>query len=186
MVGLILGTGVGSGIVVNEQVLCGLHGIAGEWGHNPIPGESHPCYCGRFGCVETVIAGPSLERFYKEQSGESLSLPAIAQHAEQGEPHAINTLRRLRDKFSEAIASVINILDPDAIVVGGGVGNLPLFYEEDTRREILRHVFNTELRTRILRPCLGDSAGVFGAALLSRHPPCFALIADAPIRSHCK
>ena len=169
VVGLILGTGVGSGIVVNEQVLCGLHGIAGEWGHNPIPGESHPCYCGRFGCVETVIAGPSLERFYREQGGESLRLPAIVQRAEQGDAIAVATLRRLRDKFSEAIAAVINILDPEAIVIGGGVGNLRLLYENETREEILRHVFNKELRTQILAPSLGDSAGVFGAALLARH-----------------
>ena len=168
VIGLILGTGVGSGVVVNGHVMTGLHGIAGEWGHNPIPGESHLCYCGRKGCVETVLAGPSLERYYREQGGEHIRLPAIAQRAQQGEAIAAKTLARLREKFSVAIAAVINILDPEAIVIGGGVGNLALLYDEETRSEILKHVFNSELLTRILPPNLGDSAGVFGAALLAR------------------
>jgi predicted NBD/HSP70 family sugar kinase len=167
VVGLILGTGVGGGVVVHGQVLDGLHGIAGEWGHNPLRGESAPCYCGRAGCIETVIAGPALERFYLRQTGEALRLPEIAARAEAGEPAARATLVRLREKFGEAIAAVINILDPDAIVIGGGVGNLGLLYEAETRAAVLRHVFNGELRTRFLRPLLGDSAGVFGAAMLT-------------------
>ena len=167
VVGLILGTGVGGGICIEGKVLNGLHGIAGEWGHNPIPGEDRLCYCGRRGCVETVIAGPSLERSYRESGGEHLKLPAICARAEAGEDLANQTLARLRDKFGQAIAAVINILDPDAIVVGGGVGNIPLLYEEPVREAIRRHLFNPELKTKILRPLLGDSAGVFGAALLS-------------------
>lgn len=167
VLGLILGTGVGGGICIEGKVLNGLHGIAGEWGHNPIPGEDRPCYCGRRGCVETVLAGPSLERFYRDSGGEDLKLPAICARADAGEDLANQTLARLREKFGQAIAAVINILDPDAIVVGGGVGNLPLFYEEPTREAIRRHLFNSELKTKILRPLLGDSAGVFGAALLS-------------------
>ena len=167
VVGLILGTGVGGGICIEGKVLNGLHGIAGEWGHNPIPGEDRLCYCGRRGCVETVIAGPSLERFYRESGGEDLRLPAICARAEAGEELANQTLARLRDKFGQAIAAVINILDPDAIVIGGGVGNIPLLYEEPVREAIRRHLFNPELKTKILRPLLGDSAGVFGAALLS-------------------
>ena len=167
VVGLILGTGVGGGICIEGKVLNGLHGIAGEWGHNPIPGEDRLCYCGRRGCVETVIAGPSLERFYRESGGEDLKLPAICARAYAGEDLANQTLARLRDKFGQAIAAVINILDPDAIVVGGGVGNIPLLYEEPVREAIRRHLFNPELKTKILRPLLGDSAGVFGAALLS-------------------
>ncbi len=166
--GLILGTGVGSGIVVGGRVLNGLHGIAGEWGHNPLRGESHPCYCGRKGCIETVIAGPSLERYYREQGGTALRLPEIVAAAARDEALATRILSRLREKFAEAIAAVINILDPDAIVIGGGVGNLDLLYAEETRAAICTHVFNAELRTRILRPGLGDSAGVFGAALLAR------------------
>ena len=164
--GVILGTGVGGGVVINGRLLPGLHGIGGEWGHNPLRGESRPCYCGRAGCIEGVIAGPSLERFYREQGGETIRLPEISRRAQEGEALAIQTLERLREKFAESIAAVINILDPDAIVLGGGVGNIPLLYEDRTRELVLAHIFNTELRTRILRPTLGDSAGVFGAALL--------------------
>jgi len=164
--GVILGTGVGGGVVVNGRILPGLHGIAGEWGHNPLRGESHPCYCGRSGCIEGVIAGPSLERFYREQGGDTIRLPEISLRAKAGEKLAIETLERLREKFAESIAAVINILDPDAIVIGGGVGNIALLYEEKTRESVLAHIFNKELRTRILPPILGDSAGVFGAALL--------------------
>jgi predicted NBD/HSP70 family sugar kinase len=164
--GVILGTGVGGGVVVNGRILPGLHGIGGEWGHNPLRGESHPCYCGRSGCIEGVIAGPSLERFYREQGGNAVRLPEISLRAQAGEKLAIQTLERLREKFAESIATVINILDPDAIVLGGGVGNIPLLYEPRTRECVLAHIFNKELRTRILPPILGDSAGVFGAALL--------------------
>jgi predicted NBD/HSP70 family sugar kinase len=168
VVGLILGTGVGGGIVVGGRVLDGLHGIAGEWGHNPICGETEPCYCGRKGCVETVIAGPSLERHYSRRTGVSLRLPEIAARAASGEAAALGTLERLSSKFGEAIAALINILDPDAIVIGGGVGNLDILYGEGTREAIRRHLFNPELRTELLRPALGDSAGVFGAAMLTR------------------
>jgi len=167
VVGLILGTGVGSGIVVHGRVLQGMHGIAGEWGHNPVCGETTPCYCGRVGCVETVISGPALERFYRARSGESVTLSEIARRSSVGDGHATATLGRLVDRFGEAIAAVINILDPDAIVIGGGVGNIDQLYGEVTRAATTRHLFNPELRTEILRPTLGDSAGVFGAALLA-------------------
>jgi len=167
VIGLILGTGVGGGIVVHGRVLDGLHGIAGEWGHNPMCGETAPCYCGRAGCVETVISGPALERFYESRSGEHLALAKVADRADH-DPVAMATLTRLTDKFGEAIAAVINILDPDAIVIGGGVGNIRRLYAPVTRDAIRRHLFNPELRTEILRPTLGDSAGVFGAALLVR------------------
>ena len=167
VVGLILGTGVGGGIVVNGRVLNGIHGIAGEWGHNPICGERTPCYCGRHGCVETVISGPALERFYRERTGHTRRLPEIVERTSSDEA-AVATLVRLREKFGEAIAAVINILDPDAIVIGGGVGNIAELYSEEARRDVLRHLFNPELKTAFLRPELGDSAGVFGAALLAR------------------
>ena len=167
VVGLILGTGVGSGIVVHGRVLGGLHGIAGEWGHNPLSGETVPCYCGRCGCVETVLSGPALEKYFAERSGEKLPLPAIAARAAGGDATAQATLARLRDKFGEAIAAVLNIVDPDAIVIGGGVGQLDLLYEAETRAAVQRHLFNDEVRTEFLRPALGDSAGVFGAALLA-------------------
>ena len=167
VVGLILGTGVGGGIVVHGRVLDGLHGIAGEWGHNPMCGEAASCYCGRVGCVETVISGPALERFYESRAGERLALEDIVDRAVH-DAAAEATLRRLTDKFGESIAAVINILDPDAIVIGGGVGNIERLYEPVTRDAIRRHLFNPELRTELLRPTLGDSAGVFGAALLTR------------------
>ena len=168
VIGLILGTGVGSGIVVDGCTLRGLHGIAGEWGHNPMRDEATACYCGRVGCVETVISGPALERFYESRAGERARLPDIVARANGGDVAAVATLARLCEKFGEAIAAVINILDPDAIVVGGGVGNIDRLYGEETRAAIRRHLFNPELRTELLRPALGDSAGVFGAALLSR------------------
>jgi fructokinase len=167
VVGLILGTGCGGGVVVSGRVLDGLHGIAGEWGHNPMRGERTPCYCGRSGCVETVIAGPALERYYRERTGRRIRMPEIVRRAGSGEAAARATLRRLGFKFGEAIAAVINILDPDAVVIGGGVGNIGILYGEETRRAVLANVFNTELRTEFLRPTLGDSAGVFGAAMLS-------------------
>jgi N-acetylglucosamine kinase len=170
VVGLILGTGCGGGVVVDGRVIDGLHGIAGEWGHNPICGERTPCYCGRRGCVETVISGPALERFYTERARRRLSLPEIAARAAEGDQAAVATLRRLRDKFGEAIAAVINILDPDAVVIGGGVGNLDLLYGAQTRAAVLKHLFNADIRTEFLRPALGDSAGVFGAAMLTASP----------------
>jgi len=165
--GVIMGTGVGGGLVVDGQAWNGLHGIGGEWGHNPICGETTPCYCGRVGCVETVISGPALERFYRETSGAAFRLPEIAARAKSGEPAAVATLVRLQDKLGEAIAALINILDPDAVVFGGGVGNLDAIYAEDTRAAVRRYLFNSELRTEFLKPALGDSAGVFGAALLA-------------------
>jgi fructokinase len=168
VLGLIIGTGVGSGIVVEGRVLHGRHGIAGEWGHNPIRGEMTPCYCGRMGCVETVISGPALERFYEARTDQRVALPEIVRRAGTGDGDAAATLGRLRVKFGEAIAAVINILDPDAIVIGGGVGNIADLYDYRMREEIRRHLFNPTLRTELLRPTLGDSAGVFGAALLSR------------------
>ena len=167
VVGLILGTGCGGGIVVNGQVLEGLHGIAGEWGHNPLRGETTLCYCGHRGCIENVISGPALERHYRERTGRRLPLPEIVRRARAGEAAARGTLRRLQSKFGEAIAAVLNILDPQAVVIGGGVGNIGLLYTEETRQAVLRHLFNPVLRTEFLRPTLGDSAGVFGAAMLT-------------------
>lgn len=170
VVGLILGTGVGGGIVVDGRVLEGLHGIAGEWGHNQMRGEHTPCYCGRNGCVETVISGPALERLYCSLTGKPVRLEEIVSRAVRGDVAAVTTLERLRNKFAEAIAAVINIIDPDAIVIGGGVGNIDALYDDDTRRAVERHLFNPTLRTEFLKPLLGDSAGVFGAALLTGRP----------------
>jgi predicted NBD/HSP70 family sugar kinase len=164
--GIILGTGVGGGIVVDGCVLTGAHGSCGEWGHNPLRGEDTPCYCGRSGCVEMVCAGPSLEKYYVSLTGKSLRLPEIVALAETGDEPATATLERLREKFAEALGAVVNILDPDAIVIGGGVGNLDLLYTPETRLAVQKHLFNDRFDTPLLRPTLGDSAGVFGAAML--------------------
>ena len=163
--GIIMGTGVGGGIVVNGQVLNGAQGIAGEWGHNVLEPDGEPCYCGKRGCVETVLSGPALERFYKRLSHESKTLPEIARSA--NDPHANATLARLHEMYGRAVAVVINILDPDVIVLGGGVSNV--FDNPEVLRESLRPwVFNEQVRTRLIKPQLGDSAGVFGAAMLAK------------------
>lgn len=165
--GVILGTGVGGGVVVDGCVLTGPHGIAGEWGHNPLCDEDSPCYCGRSGCIETVCSGPALEKYFTSRTGLSLPLPKIATRAALGDADAVTTLERLREKFAEALGAVINILDPDAVVIGGGVGNLDLLYTPETRRAVQRYLFNDRFDTPLLRPQLGDSAGVFGAAMLT-------------------
>ncbi len=165
--GIILGTGVGGGIVVNGEMLIGPHGICGEWGHNPLCGEEAPCYCGGKGCIESVCAGPALEKYYAARSGNNLRLPEIVVLASSGDADAVATLERLREKFAEALGAVINILDPDAIVIGGGVGNLDLHYTPETRAAVAKHLFNDRFDTPLLRPLLGDSAGVFGAAMLT-------------------
>lgn len=165
--GIIMGTGVGSGIVVHNQALYGCHGIAGEWGHNVIEAGGVACYCGKAGCVETVISGKGLEQYFQQQAKVSVPVPLqqIVAMSAQGEPAAQKTLERLYSYFGKAVAQVINILDPDVIVVGGGVGNIDSLYEH-AEQAILPHLFNPVLNTRIVKPKLGDSAGVFGAAML--------------------
>jgi len=165
--GVIMGTGVGSGIVINGKVIGGLQGISGEWGHNYLDSSGGDCYCGKKGCVEKVISGPATERFYKEVSGKSLSLKDIdTAYKAQNDPHAKATIDRLCHFFGRGIASVINVLDPDIIVIGGGVGNIDALYTQGVK-EVEKFVFNNRLETMIVRPKLGDSAGVFGAALLT-------------------
>jgi len=168
LLGLIIGTGVGAGIVVRDRIVVGANGNAGEWGHNKLDLDGRPCYCGRRGCVETVISGPALENFYESLSGRRLSLGDISKSTVHDEI-ARATIDRLLSKFGEAISSVINILDPDVIVIGGGVGNIPQLYEKWPEYS-LPYLFNgheNEISTRLLKPLLGDSAGVFGAAALT-------------------
>jgi len=165
--GVIMGTGVGGGIVVDGKVVGGVQGIAGEWGHNPLEPEGAKCYCGKMGCVETVLSGPALEEFYFEQSGHRMGLRDIAVLAREGsDPHAVATLSRLIDYFGKGLSVVVNILDPEVIVLGGGVGNIDELYSLGVE-SLARNVFNNELLTHIRRPVLGDSAGVFGAAQLT-------------------
>lgn len=164
--GIIMGTGVGGGIVIDGKVWNGHHGIGGEWGHNFLDASGGTCYCGKTGCVETIISGPSLEKYYQWLTGNSLKLHEIAEKAEAGSDTAAKeTIDRLCHFFGKAVSVITNILDPDIIVVGGGVGNIDLIYEKGV--ESLRgYIFNPIVNVPILKPALGDSAGVFGAAAL--------------------
>lgn len=164
--GIIMGTGVGGGIVINGQVWNGKHGIAGEWGHNFLDESGGPCYCGKTGCVETVLSGPGLQRYYKSITGSMLSLKDILAHALQGNDQAaIKTIDRLNHYFGKAVSVITNMLDPDVIVVGGGVGNIDSIYTGGVE-SLNKFIFNNRVDVPILKPSLGDSAGVFGAAAL--------------------
>lgn len=169
--GVILGTGVGGGIVVDRRLLVGLGAIAGEWGHNPLPALSEAdrplpdCYCSRQGCIETFLCGPALTRQYQSLSGKILAPTAIAAAAEAGEPLAESCLSRYEARLGRALASVINVLDPDAIVLGGGLSRLPRLYR-NLPAHCAPHVFTDHFCTPILPPRHGDASGVRGAAWL--------------------
>ncbi|WPP51222.1 ROK family protein [Catalinimonas niigatensis] len=165
--GVIMGTGVGGGIVVNGKVLTGRQGISGEWGHNFLDESGGVAYTGRKGVVETILSGPALESFYYSLTQEKKSLKEIYQLYQLGKDEAAQkTMQRLTHFFGLGISVVINLLDPDAIVLGGGVGNIDLLYTEGVV-SARQFVFNNRLDTRFFRPALGDSAGVFGAAILA-------------------
>ncbi len=165
--GIIMGTGVGGGLVVNQKIINGHHGIGGEWGHNILEDGGELCYCSKQGCVETVISGPALERAYEKRSGTALKLSVIIErHLASSDEHASEVVERLLENYGKAISSVINIVDPGLIIIGGGVGNIDLLYTEGYER-IKKYIFNNgQITTPICKPVLGDSAGVFGAALL--------------------
>lgn len=166
--GAIMGTGVGGGIVIDGRIWDGLHGIAGEWGHHAVFHGSGPlCYCGRRGCLETFASGPAVEADYRERSGQALDLATIASLRETDEA-AAQAIENLLEAFGRGLANVIDILDPTAIVLGGGVSNLDCLYDEG-RKKVAHYVFNDELSTPILRNELGDSAGVLGAAILAKN-----------------
>jgi predicted NBD/HSP70 family sugar kinase len=171
--GVIMGTGVGGGLVVNGQTVNGLQSIAGEWGHNFLDDSGGPCYCGKIGCVEQVLSGPSLEKFYEGISGKKKHLKDIYNdHMAKTDEQATQTMNRMTSLFGKAISVIVNIIDPDVIVIGGGVGNIDLIYTEG-RKQAKKHVFNVrsgppDFDTPIVKPSLGDSAGVFGAAYLGR------------------
>ena len=162
--GVILGTGVGGGIVVDGRVLTGPNAIAGEWGHNPLPLPTEadlplpPCYCGRFGCIETYLSGPGLARDHEQLTGKRLTPEEIV--SLQGE-----SLKRYEERLARALATVINLLDPDVIVLGGGMSNIERLYGE-VPRLWGRHVFSDRVTTRLARHAHGDSSGVRGAAWL--------------------
>lgn len=165
--GVIMGTGVGGGLVAHKRLVEGVHGIAGEWGHNILEENGEPCYCGKRGCVETVISGVALEKHYVKLGGAKLKLNEIVNnHLAGRDEYADATVERLLEFYGRAISTLINVLDPNLIVIGGGVGNVDMLYAAG-RARIEKYLFNPgALKTPILKPRLGDSAGVFGAALL--------------------
>lgn len=169
--GVILGTGTGGGVVVGGQPLVGPDAIAGEWGHNSLPwprADEVPgpaCWCGLSGCIETFLSGPALARGHRERTGQELDASAIAQAAERGDEQAVQTLERYADRLARALASIINVLNPDAIVLGGGVSNIARLYEQ-VPQLWARYVFSDVVSTRLLRAKHGDSSGVRGAAWL--------------------
>ena len=162
--GVILGTGVGGGIAVDGRVLTGANAIAGEWGHNPLPLPTAadlplpPCYCGRLGCIETYLSGPGLVRDHEKLTGKRLAAEEAV--SLQGE-----SLKRYEERLARALATVINLLDPDVIVLGGGMSNIERLYGE-VPRLWGRHVFSDGVTTRLARHAHGDSSGVRGAAWL--------------------
>jgi len=169
--GVILGTGVGGGIVVEGKVLRGPNAIAGEWGHNPLPapvdGErpGPACYCGRRGCIETFLSGPGLAADHLRATGQDQGAEEIVAAAGHGDPEAIATLARYEERLARGLAGVINLLDPDVIVLGGGLSRIARLYER-VPAAWTRHVFSDRVDTRLLAPVHGDSSGVRGAAWL--------------------
>jgi fructokinase len=171
--GVILGTGVGGGIVIGGRLVVGANAIAGEWGHNqlpwPTPEESPgpPCYCGRAGCIETFLSGPALAADHHRHTGRQLTGLEIADLAGRGDAGCGATLGRYADRLARGLAAVINIIDPDAIVLGGGVSGIAMLYQQVP---VLwsRYIFSDHVVTRLLPPVHGDSSGVRGAAALWR------------------
>ena len=173
--GVILGTGVGGGLVVDGRVITGKNGIAGEWGHNPLPWPGSTeiagplCYCGKHGCVETFLSGPGMVRSHRERTGLEVSSTEIVGRAARGDRLCRLTLETYVDRLARALALVINILDPDVVVLGGGMSNIPILYDEVP---LLwgRYVFSDRVDTVLRRALHGDSSGVRGAAWLWKEP----------------
>jgi fructokinase len=169
--GVILGTGVGGGLVVNGRVLEGRNAIAGEWGHNPLPWPAAaerpgpPCYCGLTGCIETWLSGPGLERDCREATGEALAATAVVARAVGGDSRCEAALVRYEERLARALAHVINLLDPDVIVLGGGMSNVERLYAS-VPAHWGRWVFSDRVDTPLARNAHGDSSGVRGAAFL--------------------
>lgn len=169
--GVILGTGVGAGIVVRRHLLSGPNAIAGEWGHNPLPWPElaelpgPACYCGRSGCIETFLSGPGLSRDYAAATGESCSAADIVDRSAAGDGVAEQVMQRYENRLARALAHVINILDPEAIVLGGGLSHCARIYRH-VPQQWGQYVFSDRVDTRLLPPRFGDSSGVRGAAWL--------------------
>jgi fructokinase len=171
VLGVILGTGCGSGFVSNKRIMDGPRGIGGEWGHNPLPWPTAdewpgpPCWCGRHGCMETWVSGPALSADHARITGDKLTADGIARRAEAGDAAARATLVRHADRLARGLATVVNILDPDVIVLGGGLSGLAHLYD-DLPHLMAPHIFADETRVDIRPPRWGDASGVRGAAWL--------------------
>ncbi len=166
--GVIMGTGVGGGVVFNGQLHQGHQHIGGEWGHNILERDGPSCYCGQSGCVETLISGPGLVADFHRHGGDAaLAAGNVVALAEQGDTAAEAAMQRFLDRFGRAMAMVVNILDPDAIILGGGLSHVERLYSEG-RQRVAHYVFNDEFITPVLRNVHGDSSGVRGAAQLWR------------------
>ena len=169
--GVILGTGVGGGIVVNGKVVTGCNAIAGEWGHNALPWpqltelHGNDCYCGRSGCIETWLSGPGLAKHFAHENGRAIDAAAIVAHAARGDAACEQAMQRYESQLARALASVINVLDPEVIVLGGGLSNISRLYA-NLPRLWTSHIFSDQVATRLLPPRFGDSSGVRGAAWL--------------------
>jgi fructokinase len=168
--GVILGTGTGGGLVVNRQLLTGPNAITGEWGHNPLPwvresDQSLLCYCGKHGCIETYISGSGLANNFQQRTGVGLSSEQIVQAAGGGDRDCIAAMEIYFDQLARALAHVINIIDPDVVVLGGGMSNIGEIYRQLPER-LLSYVFSESVMTPILPALHGDASGVFGAAML--------------------
>lgn len=161
--GVIMGTGVGGGIVINGKLHRGRSNIAGEWGHHIIQPNGNKCYCGKSGCVETYISGPALERRWKELTGKAQPLPIIIENLSNSK--AKEWKKEFLENFAIGLANVINILDPDVVVLGGGLSNIPFLYDKG-KSLVYKNIFSDFADTPILKNKLGDSAGVIGASLL--------------------
>jgi len=161
--GVIMGTGVGGGIIINGKIHHGRNNIAGEWGHHCLHNDGNRCYCGNSGCVETYISGPSLEQNWSQLSGLNQSLPEILQNFNN--QHFQNWKKSFIDNFALSLSNVIDILDPDMIILGGGLSNIDFLYDE-AKNAVYDKVFSDAVDTPIVKNLLGDSAGVFGACLL--------------------
>ncbi len=164
--GVILGTGVGGGIIAHGRILEGCHGIAGEWGQLVLDPDELPSAYGTRGTVEAILCGPGLETFYERRTGKRKRLKEIVAH-EETDTDARATIERLTDYLAQGLSYVIDILDPHAIILGGGVGNIEALYTPSMRDKIAARIFNPTFDAALLKPTLGDSAGVFGAAMLT-------------------
>lgn len=171
--GVIIGTGTGAGIIIDGKVLTGVNAIAGEWGHNPLPWPNpdelpgNTCYCGKQGCIETWLSGVGFARNFELQTGRFLTAPEIVEAAEQGDEACEVALCQYEDRMARGLSHVINIIDPEVIVLGGGMSNIQRLYE-NVPRLWQQYVFSDDVATRLVSPEHGDSSGVRGAAWLGK------------------